>query len=190
MSLFVAVEVPDAARSAVAEAVAPLREAAPRLRWVDPQRYHLTLAFLGEVPDGRVAAVSAALGDVGAGASAFELALSGELGMFGRRVLWAGVAASAPLDDLAARVRKFVGGVVGLPDGDRPFTAHLTLARAGREKVRPELVAGAGVPPVRWPVEQVVLMRSAGGYSVVEAVALGRRTGSDGGGDGGGGTAS
>lgn len=173
MSLFVAVEVPASVRGAVAEAVAPLREAAPRLRWVDPDRYHLTLAFLGEVPAAREVEVAAALRSAAGGAAPFELSLSGVLGVFGRRVLWAGLAASAPLNGLAVRVRDRVGAVVALPDAERAFTAHLTLARAGREKVRADLVRARHLPRVRWPVERVVLMRSAGGYSVVDAVVLG-----------------
>lgn len=159
-------------RSAVAEAVAPLREAAPRLRWVAPDRYHLTLVFLGEVAGERVGAVAAALDAVGARLGPFELALSGEFGTFGRRVLWAGLEESEPLRLLALRVGQALRPVVAPPDGERTFSAHLTLARSGREPVRRDLVGQFTVPALRWPVERVVLMRSAGGYTVEHAVAL------------------
>jgi 2'-5' RNA ligase len=170
--LFVAVEVPASVREAVAEAVAPLRSAAPRLRWVAPERYHLTVAFLGAVDQFRLPALHGALAQAAAGVAPFDLALDGSLGTFGRRVLWAGLAASPALADLAARVRPAVAAVVPLPDADRAFSAHLTLARAGREPVRPGVVADCRLPPMGWTVDRVVLLQSAGGYSVVTAVAL------------------
>lgn len=171
MRLFVAVEVGEDVRSAVAAAVAPLRESL-RLRWVAPERYHLTLVFLGDVAEERVPAVSRALGSACAGVAPFELALSGRLGTFGRRVLWAGLEASPALTSLAAAATEQLRPVVALPDDDRPFSAHLTLARSGRDWVSRDQVAEVAVPALAWPVDRVVLMRSAGGYSVVRAVTL------------------
>src|SRR5919109_4914888 len=51
MRLFVALRPPDETLDEVETAVAPLREAWPRLRWVRRDLWHLTLAFLGEVDD-------------------------------------------------------------------------------------------------------------------------------------------
>ena len=172
MRLFVAVEVPPAVRDAVAAAVVPLRSAAPKLRWVAPERYHLTLVFLGSVSDDRVGAVSAAMAQGASGVRPFSLSLDGSLGAFGRRVLWAGLAPSPPLARLAGSVRGALASVVALPDAERAFSAHLTLARAGREPVRAALLSEAAVPALSWPVDRVVLMRSAAGYEVVEAVDL------------------
>ena len=172
MRLFVAVEVPEAVQVAVADAVAPLRESLPRLRWVAPERYHLTVLFLGSVDAGVGPEVGLALGEACRGMRPFELALDGRLGTFGRRLLWAGLRESRPLVDVAATVREAVGSVVGLPEADRPFSAHLTLARAGRDPVRTAAVADVAVPPLSWRVDRVVLMESAGGYRVVEAVDL------------------
>lgn len=169
MRLFLAVEVPPSVRDAVAGAVAPLREALPRLRWVDPSRYHLTVVFLGSVPDDAVDSVGAAVARGAAGTAPFSLALDGRLGMFGRRVLWAGLEQSPALAALASAVGSAVSPVVALPDGDRAFSAHLTLARAGREPVRAPAVAGVEVPRLAWEVNRVVLMRSAGSYEVVRS---------------------
>ena len=172
MRLFVAVEVPASVLSAVAAAVAPVREQLPRLRWVDPARYHLTVVFLGSVADEAVSDVISAVWSGVAGAAPFALGLDGRLGVFGRRVLWAGLEQSPALAALASAVGSSVGSVVSLPDGDRPFSAHLTLARAGREPVRAAAVAGVAVPRLSWDVDRVDLMRSAGGYSVVESFPL------------------
>jgi RNA 2',3'-cyclic 3'-phosphodiesterase len=170
--LFVAVEVPEGVRGAVWEAVAPLRSEAPKLKWVAPERYHLTLVFLGSVGSDLVAGVVAALRSGCDGVAPFSLALDGTLGTFGRRVLWAGLAPSSQLSRLASAVGAALAPVVPVPDAGREYRAHLTLARAGREPVRGALVRGVTVPTVSWPVERVVLMESAGGYRVVEAVEL------------------
>ena len=174
--LFVAVEVPEAVRAAVSTAVAPLREALPGLRWIAPERYHLTVVFIGSVDEGLVGAVGDAVAAACSGVGGFSLALDGRVGSFGRRVLWAGLEPSGELAALAGAVAALVGRVVPLPDGERELQAHLTLARAGRD--RGSQVRGGGalgevtVPAVSWDVERVVLLRSAGGYVLERAVAL------------------
>ena len=172
MRLFVAVEVPADVRAAVSRVVEPLRAAAPGLKWVAPERYHLTLVFLGTVSESLVERVVVAMRAGCAGVEPFALELDGALGTFGRRVLWAGLVPSPELAALAGRVAAAVGGVVPVPDADREYRAHLTLARAGREPVRSRMVEGVSLPRVSWPVERVVLMRSAGGYSVVDEAVL------------------
>lgn len=172
MSLFVAVEVPAPVGYELEAALDPVRSSRPILRWVDPSRYHLTLLFLGSVDDDAVPAVAAAVEEGCAGTGPFTIALSGRLGTFGRRVLWAGLAPCPELEAVALGLRRAVGRVLGVPDGNRPFSAHLTVARAGREAVRKQAVAGVALPELSWPVERVVLLRSAEGYEVVHAVAL------------------
>ncbi|MGH3508655.1 MAG: RNA 2',3'-cyclic phosphodiesterase [Nocardioidaceae bacterium] len=51
MRLFVAVRPPDTAVEELESFLAPRHEAASRFRWTDPEQWHLTLAFLGEVAD-------------------------------------------------------------------------------------------------------------------------------------------
>jgi RNA 2',3'-cyclic 3'-phosphodiesterase len=170
--LFVAVEVPASVRDAVAGAVAPLQSVAPKLKWVAPERYHLTLVFLGSVGSDLVAGVVAALRSGCEGMAPFTLALDGTLGTFGRRVLWAGLTPSPQLARLASAVGAALAPVVPVPDAEREYRAHLTLARAGREPVRAALVRGVTVPAGSWPVQRVALMESAGGYRVVESVQL------------------
>ena len=117
--LFVAVEVPSDVRSAVADAVAPAREAAPRLRWVDPAKYHLTLVFLGAVDESLLGAVGDAVAAGCAGVEQFSLALDGRVGTFGRGVVWAGLAESAALVSVGGSVGRALGSVVEVADADR-----------------------------------------------------------------------
>lgn len=94
---------------------------------------HLTLAFLGDVPDDRVAAAERALRAGAAGAPALGLEAAG-LGAFPdqrrARVLWAGV--SGDLRELAALQASLTRELLseGLEVDDKPFHPHVTLARA------------------------------------------------------------
>lgn len=123
MRLFVAVVPPEPIRRQLAS----LRDDIPRARWVPAERLHLTLRFLGEVAEADLPGLEAALAAVRH--DVFEVAFSG-VGRFGRppRALWAGVAPPEPLEALAAAVERAVQSV-GLAPADRPFAAHLTLAR-------------------------------------------------------------
>lgn len=123
--LFVAIDLPDAVRDELARRCSGL----PGARWVRRDQMHLTLRFIGEVEDGVAAAVRAALARIQA--SPFELAVRG-VGQFpprgAARVLWAGLDAPPALLALQGQVEAAVRGL-GLPPEDKPFSAHVTLAR-------------------------------------------------------------
>ncbi|HWB72669.1 MAG TPA: RNA 2',3'-cyclic phosphodiesterase [Egibacteraceae bacterium] len=158
--LFVAVEVPARVRSAVDAATGPLRAEAGQARWTDPAGWHLTLAFLGWVEAQRVADVEAAVASAVRGAEPFEVALSGAAGTFGGGVLWAGMDDSAALAALADGLRAALTEA-GFAQEERPFHAHLTLARAPRGARIPRGLAERYVGPTSsWRVDEVVLMRS------------------------------
>lgn len=176
--LFVAVELPEPVRAEVERAVAGLHERYRSLRWTDPAGWHVTVAFLGSVPVDHVDDVRDALARPATGASPFPLALTGTAGSFGSGALWAGIGAQPALAELAAAVVRELRGVVDLPDGDRPFRPHLTLARS---KARASEVAAAAAayrgPRATWDVGRFVLMRShlnprGARYEVVESFAL------------------
>ena len=59
MRLFVALTPPAAALADVDAALDPARTLQPELRWIPVERWHLTLAFYGEVPDESLAGVVA-----------------------------------------------------------------------------------------------------------------------------------
>lgn len=131
---FVAVEVPSGVRDELVAVQTALRRRLRRadLRWATPDQLHLTLKFLGAVPDDRVAAVSVALDQVGAGAAPLALTAAG-LGAFpslgSARVIWAGITAgSADAAALAAGVDQATASL-GFPPETRPFRCHLTLGR-------------------------------------------------------------
>src|SRR5690625_4720987 len=73
----------------------------PPLRWTPPEQRHVTLAFYGEVPDGAVEDLTAALTAVAAGTPAIRVQLAGA-GVFASATLWVGVRA---VEDERALVR-------------------------------------------------------------------------------------
>ena len=103
------------------------------LRWVPAAQRHLTLRFFDELHDERVEDVRGAAGAAAAGVSCFDLELEG-IGCFPPRgpakVVWVGcgegreaLVALAEATSLALASRGFQGDT-------RPFSPHLTLARA------------------------------------------------------------
>jgi RNA 2',3'-cyclic 3'-phosphodiesterase len=171
--LFVAVPVPPAIRAAVHARLAPVRAAAPTVRWTDPAGWHLTLAFLGEVE--APGPVFDAVGPVAARHRPAALALAAA-GRFGDRVLWLGVNAqpAGALVDLAAGVGAALvdAGLLSAEDpaANQPLRAHLTLARKRQTPVDDRLVAavreelgsaGSGADvDAAWASERVEVWRS------------------------------
>ena len=123
--LFVALDFPDAVR----ERLAGLGGGVPGARWTDPDNLHLTLRFIGEVPDDQAADIDAALATIEA--PGFDLVLDG-VGIYGSaraaRILWAGVERSEPLAHLQNKVESALVRC-GLPAEERRFSPHVTLAR-------------------------------------------------------------
>ncbi|MDH2430391.1 RNA 2',3'-cyclic phosphodiesterase [Sphaerisporangium sp. TRM90804] len=171
MRLFVALSPPPEALAEIAEAVGSVRERWPELRWVAPETWHVTLAFLGEVPDRVVPSLEVRLARA-AGRYApmtMEFAGAGAFPSPGRaRVFWLGLRGGGPsISRLAASM---VAGArrAGAEQADRkPFHPHLTLARSrGGADLGPLTDALASFAGTPWRAEAVHLKRSHLGPSV------------------------
>ncbi|WP_030259026.1 MULTISPECIES: RNA 2',3'-cyclic phosphodiesterase [Streptomyces] len=133
MRLFVAVLPPVVALQGLSDAVTPVRglPGADRLRWTTVEGWHLTLAFLGEVPAERLPELEAGLADVAEVHPVHRLRIAGA-GRFGDRVLWAGVEGQTwALRRLAEAVAEATAEVTAETTDAFAFHPHLTLARAG-----------------------------------------------------------
>jgi RNA 2',3'-cyclic 3'-phosphodiesterase len=128
--LFVALEIPSAVRKNLAALLESLRAVSPQTRWVRPENLHVTLKFMGEVPETKLAATRSALAGVRSD-QPVTLDFCG-LGFFPNekrpRVFWAGIEASPNLKTLAADIESVVEKL-GIPREQWPFSPHLTLAR-------------------------------------------------------------
>jgi 2'-5' RNA ligase len=164
--LFIAVRLPQELTD---RAAALLPAALPALKRVRPELMHVTLAFLGWVPDGQLQAVDEAARAAAVVHRAFDLAFAGA-GRFppsGRpRVVWVGIAEGAqPLAALAASVAAELRARA-LKFDDRAFAPHLTLARVREDASGPEArtVAAAVdtvvVPDLRTRVDRIAVVES------------------------------
>ena len=152
MRLFVAVFPPDEVSWDLRRQL--IGAGGPEVRLTPIERWHVTLAFIGEVAAERLPEIERALGQVTV-PTGTELRLRGG-GRFGRgrsTVLWAGVDG-----DLGELCRDVCAGL-GLPARD-DFTPHLTVAYRDDPVVRLALDSYAGPS---WPLHEIALVRSVPG---------------------------
>lgn len=125
MRLFIAIEIPDDLKKSLGS----MRVDIPGAHWVSMEQIHLTLAFLGEVAETTVELLTGKLASIHA--PGFRLCFSGT-GCFPNRrrphVLWVGLEPEPRLNDLVASVHSAVLAC-GIPQEERPFSPHITLAR-------------------------------------------------------------
>lgn len=171
MRLFFAVPVPDAAKARIGELIervqASVGDGTARVRWVDVDRLHLTLRFLGPTPEDRRGPLEAGADALASAGAPFEVTLAGG-GAFPSldrpRSLWLGVAAGADrLANLADGLTA-MAGECGLVLDTRPFAAHLTIARTDGVRLGPvvarALEAAADGLDARFTVDRVILYQS------------------------------
>ncbi|MFG2767373.1 RNA 2',3'-cyclic phosphodiesterase [Streptomyces rubiginosohelvolus] len=129
--VFLALAPPDDAKDELEQVLRPAYGAYPRMRWNRIEDWHITLAFLGELPVTAVPPLMPPLAEFAARQRPLRLALHGG-GHFDERVLWTGVTGDLEgLHRLAADVRTLVREC-GVSFPERPLRPHLTLARSRR----------------------------------------------------------
>src|SRR6201991_610114 len=122
--LFTGLEIPKA----LGQSLSLLRGGLPGARWIDPENYHLTLRFIGDVDDDIAQEIAWLLGKVRR--HDFELRLDGLQSFGGKRprAVVATVASSQSVMDLQAEHERLMRRV-GLEPESRKYTPHITLAR-------------------------------------------------------------
>lgn len=124
-----------------------------RARAVSCANLHLTLAYLGMVADSQRTTVEA-IGDAVA-APSFVFTVDAAEAWRRKGIAWIGcrttpAALATIVDQLRAGMRN-----AGIQPDDRPFAAHITIARNARSPLR-----AAAPEPLDWPVREFALMRS------------------------------
>jgi RNA 2',3'-cyclic 3'-phosphodiesterase len=191
---FIAILLDPETRDAVTAELERLRPLSRAVAWVPRDNLHVTLRFLGDQTDERLADALAALDTAAAGGEPFTLGLHG-LGAFPGlerpRIFWVGIAEGAlAARGLQARLESELGAC-GFPLESRPWHPHLTVGRVfddrrWRREITPALrqaLAQAGTRPVaRLPIRVISLMKSDLGpagarYTELASRALGSRIG-------------
>ncbi|MGI5843795.1 MAG: RNA 2',3'-cyclic phosphodiesterase [Candidatus Xenobium sp.] len=131
--LFIAVELDPGVREGLAAISGDLR--AWTVRWVRPENLHLTLKFLGEVPQERLPQLREALDRVARQHPPMKFVLDG-LGAFPNfkrpAVLWVGISSGQEALRRLARHLERELGALGFPPERRDFVGHVTLGRVTR----------------------------------------------------------
>ena len=182
MRVFAALPLPHAAAAGLAAAIEPLRRVHPRLRWVSPSGFHLTLHFFGEIDDRAVKTLKAVFADDRLRVPQIP-ARFGSLGQFPEqgspRVI------HAALDKGGEEAREFhdrfhaLIAPLGYEADARGFAPHITVARAGAERLDPGWEAGSELPRRDFLIGECVLYQSILGpggsrYAALASVSFGQ----------------
>ncbi|MDI1461973.1 RNA 2',3'-cyclic phosphodiesterase [Catellatospora sp. KI3] len=187
MRLFVAVFPPPEALTHLSGLVDRLAVSRAHARVSPPERWHLTLAFLGEVPDEAADSATAALNAVTGTCGELSITGGGKFGHGRSTVLWTGLDGDVDgLVRLGREVRRELRARRLHPD-DKRFQPHLTLARPGdrlpASALHGDLELLRNYCGPNWAVRELVLVRSELGprpsYHPLTASALRAEEGRD-----------
>jgi 2'-5' RNA ligase len=166
--IFLAIDIPAAARDVCAGYIENLGSQFPKVRvaWVRPEKLHITLKFLGDTTDDVMRKLRDDIVRVVAEHEQFQSSLAGT-GIFSSRsrprVLWLGV------DDSEARMRKIhhslemVCREFGYDADDKLFTPHITVGRIREPRSAVPLAdrhLKTEIEPVAFSVSEIVLYES------------------------------
>jgi len=184
MRLFIALNLPKKERTRIHRAARALRETEMPVRWIDPEHYHVTLKFLGEVRKQDIPRVEESVRHAAESSRPFTTTLSG-FGAFPTvrrpRIVWLGVGANPELRCLKQDIEWALGDA-GFGAETRAFHPHVTVGRAddrdgaGAFRGLDELVAGLSFAG-ELKVHTVDLMssrlsREGADYRIVSSVKL------------------
>jgi 2'-5' RNA ligase len=173
--LFIGLEIPEN----VGQTLSLLRGGLPGARWIDPENYHLTLRFIGDIEMRLAHEIVLMLGRVNR--RPFDIKLDGLTSFGGKkpRAIVASVAPSPSLLELQAELERLMQRVGLEPEG-RKYTPHVTLARlrdSSSRQVADYLAARGFLRSPAFHVERFVLFSSrasvgGGPYVIEDAFAL------------------
>jgi 2'-5' RNA ligase len=161
--LFIALPVPSASAAEIQHALAAQRRAHPDARWVDPERYHVTLRFLGAVAADLVDDLAASVEACARTSEPFPVTTGHGGGMGGRsdaawlELLHGGTSVRALADRLDALLPAEVRATLR-PSRPAPHLTSARRASAGLVDALRAHVPGPG--GITWTADRLVLFRS------------------------------
>ena len=133
MRIFIAVELPAKSREKIDTIINYFKTQLPNqsLKWVGAENLHLTIKFIGEIPEEALSKVKIIIDDVLAQQPEFSISIEG-LGMFPNlnnpQVIWLGIIGGDPLVSIHHQLNQSLAQIGVKPD-HRPLSPHLTIAR-------------------------------------------------------------
>lgn len=166
MRTFIALDLSQDIKAELSRLEDGLKKADADIKWVKPENIHITLKFLGEVDEAKLAGIKQILDGISAQFKPFEITLF-KLGAFPSlnyaRVVWVGIDKScAEVEKIASQVEEELEKI-GFPKEERPFSAHLTLGRVksakNKDKLK-EMLASLEARPKSSLIDKIVLYKS------------------------------
>lgn len=132
MRTFIAIDLDRSIKSNLSALIQRINTGSAKIRWVKPEGMHLTLKFLGDIPEDRVHEIQKALSGLAKDYTRFPLTLKGT-GTFPpppgiARVIWIGIVEHELLKNLQSRIENELHKI-HFPKEKRTFHPHLTLGR-------------------------------------------------------------
>jgi 2'-5' RNA ligase len=162
---FIAIEISREAKEELSRTVASLKKAGMDVKWVKPSGMHITLKFLGNIPQEKVENIKSSLSGIAERNQPFTVSLSG-IGVFPKwespEVIWAGLDNSSKVSAVQNEIESALSGL-GIEREPREFSPHITLGRVKSPRNRnvlKEYASGANVKNVPSTIDKIVLFKS------------------------------
>ncbi len=167
MRTFIAIELSEQFKDALAQVQSHLKYASADVKWVEPANIHLTLKFLGEIDEAKCEKIKSVLDEIARSARSFEISLK-DIGAFPNiespRVIWVGLDKGAKESaELAAKIDEALSKI-GFQKETRPFAAHLTIGRVrsskNKQALKKKLTAYSLQLTANQPINSIILFQS------------------------------
>lgn len=167
MRAFIAVELPDEIRAALAALQRQVAETRADVKWTEEANLHVTMRFLGEITDLQRQGIEEKLRSVASHHDVTAVQLTSVWAfpsVTSPRVLWVGIGeGKEALTNMAEEIEQGVVAL-GLPNVDHPFAAHITLGRVRSPRYRVQLVTAlqhpTWTPPPQFTATHLTLFQS------------------------------
>lgn len=133
---FIAIPIPDEINILIHSRITEYKNVLSQsfIRWVPESNIHLTLKFLGDVPNENLNNISREVGNLVGEYAQFDIHLN-QMGIFPNihkpQVIWIGGNAPEPLFKIADKIES-IASKYGIPRENRPFAPHFTIGRVSR----------------------------------------------------------
>jgi 2'-5' RNA ligase len=140
---FLAIEIPRAIQEKIEEVQKDLRSSYADVRWVNPEKIHLTLKFFGSIEEPKIEPITQSIAGMIRNISPFSLKVRG-VGAFPNlknpRVIWMGLVDGKEVLTYLQKQLEVELEKIGFEPEGRAFHPHLTLGRTRSSKGRVELI--------------------------------------------------
>lgn len=137
MRLFIAIELSDDIKKGLSRIQSHLKYSGADVKWVETDNIHLTLKFLGEADEDKLAYITSALDAIGKAVSPFNIVVK-EIGAFPKieypRVIWVSLDKGAEESKRLAKMIDERLSEIGFQKEERPFSPHITIGRVRSPK--------------------------------------------------------